>query len=298
MLSQINLNHLKYFYDAVLLRSISAAARENFVSQSAISQGISKLEQALQITLSTHQRQSFYPTEAGQIVFNESQRIFEAIRQLKERLNDLHGEVTGEVHFACTNAIAQYLLPAVYLKMQEYFPRVQLKFHRGNINFIHSAIKQKQASFALALDGQEFEGYEKEILAKGYFRLFKAKGVQENREIFIDHRESREVIELTRLYKEHYHKSLIIREALSGWSMVAMFVLKGCGLGFLPEFIFAENNLVEEVELGLPLIPYTICAFNSKGSEFTRAEKIFLENLYFILQSQLNFQTNFYTFRR
>lgn len=277
MLSQINLNHLKYFYDAVLLQSLTAAARENFVSQSAISQGISALEQALQITLCTHQRQSFTPTEAGQIVFDEAQRVFGAVRQLKERLNDLRGEVAGQVHFACTNAIAQYFLPAIYLKMRKRYPLVQLKFHRGNLHFIHNAIRQKQASFALALDGPEFEGYEKDILATGYFRLFKAKGAQEDIGIFIDHRESLEVIALTRTYKEYYHKPLAIREALSGWSMVAMFVLRGCGIGFLPEFILAENNQVEEVHLGLPLIPYAICAFKPKGSQLTRAGQIFLK---------------------
>lgn len=40
----LNLTYLKYFFDAVELGSLTASAKANFVTQSAISQGIIKLE--------------------------------------------------------------------------------------------------------------------------------------------------------------------------------------------------------------------------------------------------------------
>src|SRR5437870_5477091 len=116
MFANINLTHLKFFYDAVLLNSVSASARENFVSQSAISQGIVKLEHELQVLLTTHQRQTFKLTEQGQVVFEEARRIFTAVDALKERLGALKGEISGDLRFACTNAIAQYFLPLKYLQ--------------------------------------------------------------------------------------------------------------------------------------------------------------------------------------
>lgn len=55
----LNLNNLRYFYDAAEAEGISEAARRNFVTQSAVSQGIQKLEMALGISLITHQRNCF-----------------------------------------------------------------------------------------------------------------------------------------------------------------------------------------------------------------------------------------------
>jgi LysR family transcriptional regulator, carnitine catabolism transcriptional activator len=43
----INLMHLKFFCDAVTFSSISEAAKRNYVTQSAVSQAIAKLEQIL-----------------------------------------------------------------------------------------------------------------------------------------------------------------------------------------------------------------------------------------------------------
>lgn len=283
MYNQINLSHLKYFYDAVMLNSISAAARENFVSQSAISQGIAKLEQALQVTLTTHQRQSFKLTEEGVIVFDEAKQIFRAVGDLRERLNGLKGVISGEVHFACTNALAQFFLPLSYIKMREKYPLVSLRFNRGSLQFIHEALRQEKVSFALAMDAPQFYNFEKIILSKGCFRLYTAKGVKASSGILIDHEESSEVLGLRKMYAEKYKKELIIQEVLSGWGLVAKFVQMGCGTGFLPEFIFDGNKDVKEVKLDIPPIEYTICAFKAKAMPLSRASQIFLD----ILRSKL-----------
>lgn len=279
MLPDINLTHLRYFYDSVNLGSLSSAARENFVSQSAISQGIARLEQALQVNLSTHQRQAFRLTEEGHAVYDEAKRIFGAVEGLKDRLRNLKGEISGDVKFACTNAIAQFYLPLYYLQMRESYPLVRLKFHRGSLHFLHDALKEEKVSFALALDAPEFYGYEKRVLYKGSFRLYRAKKAKTSPGIFIDHYENPEVLQLRKSYKEHSGKELLIQAALSGWGLVATFVQMGCGTGFLPDFIFRGNSNVKEVPLKIPPIEYTISALWLKGSHLTRACHAFLDIL-------------------
>jgi LysR family transcriptional regulator, carnitine catabolism transcriptional activator len=279
MIPNINLMHLKYFYDTVLLKSVSAAARENFVSQSAISQGISKLEQALQVNLTTHQRQIFQLTEEGAIVFKESKKIFEDIENLRNSLRAFKSEVSGEVHFASTNAVAQYFLGANYLKIKREYPLVKLNFVRGNFNFLHDQLKREQVSFILAVDAPDFASYEKKILSSGNFHLYKTKGIIENNGIFVDHSETFEVLNLRKIYFETYKKELVIQEALSGWGMVATFVLNGYGLGFLPEFIFSGNQNVEKVDFDFPPISYKICAFKLKGSTLPVAAEAILKTM-------------------
>ncbi len=279
MVPMLNLVHLKYFYDASLLKSISSAARENFVSQSAISQGIMKLEQALQAPLTTHQRQSFHLTEEGEIVFKESRKIFSAIEGLKNCLNELKGEIAGEVNFACTNALAQFFIPQHYLKISQQYPLIKPKFHRGSIKFIHEALKQEKVSFALVLDGPEFDCYEKEILSQGYFRFYKAKKVKVPSSLYVDHLENPEVIKLCANYLKFHKKELVIQDALSGWGVVATFVQNGCGIGLLPDFIMDKNREIEEVDFKLPLMEYKICALKLKGTFLSRATRAFLDQL-------------------
>jgi DNA-binding transcriptional LysR family regulator len=279
MLAAINLTHLRYFYDAVLLGSITAAAREHFVSQSAISQGIAKLELALQVLLTTHQRQSFRLTEEGEVVFEEAKAIFASVDGLKERISGLKNEISGSVHFSCTNALAQFFLPAGYLRMKNEYPLVQLKFHRGSLHFVHESLQQEKVKFALALDAPEFYGYERQLLYKGHFRLYKAKGTKKSLAILVDHAANAEVLSLRKMYHARYSKELAIQEELSGWAMVATFVQMGCGTGYLPDFIFRENSKVQEVKLDLPLIEYTISAFWLKGAKLSRASNAFLQLL-------------------
>ncbi len=273
----MNLTHLRYFYDAVRLKSVSRAARENFVSQSAISQGIRSLEQTIDTKLSTHQRQNFRLTEAGFLVFEESKRIFASVEGLKERLREHKGEISGPVVFACTNALAQFFLPHPYLELRKKHPQVSPKFHRGSITFIHEALKQEKAQFALAIDGPEFYEYQKQVLYSGCFYLYKAKGAKRCGKILVDHATNPEVIELRRSFQARYNKELIIQDELSGWAMVATFVQMGIAEGFLPDFIFKESPLVQKITLDLPCIEYQIAAFWLKGRPLSRAAKAFLQ---------------------
>jgi len=48
-------------------------------------------------------------TEEGVIVFNEAKRLFSSVEELKDNLNALKGVVSGEVKFACTNSLAQFI---------------------------------------------------------------------------------------------------------------------------------------------------------------------------------------------
>lgn len=60
------LKQLKYFQSVVRLGSFSAAAEENFISQSAISQQVQSLERELGFALLVRKNRSFSLTPAGE----------------------------------------------------------------------------------------------------------------------------------------------------------------------------------------------------------------------------------------
>lgn len=65
------LKQLKYFQSVVRLRSFSAAAEENFIPQSAISQQIQALERELGFPLLERKNRSFTLTPAGEYFYQK-----------------------------------------------------------------------------------------------------------------------------------------------------------------------------------------------------------------------------------
>lgn len=68
------LKQLKYFQSVVRLGSFSAAAEENFISQSAISQQVQSLERELGFALLVRKNRSFSLTPAGEYFYRKSLR--------------------------------------------------------------------------------------------------------------------------------------------------------------------------------------------------------------------------------
>ena len=273
----MNLIYLRYFYDSARYESMTIAARKNNVSQSAVSQGIAKLEMSLQTPLTTHQKQKFQLTEEGEIVFNEARNVFALVNQIKDKLNEFKGDVSGELKFVTTNALAQFYMPPAYLLMKKTYPKVQIKFHRGGLNFIHESLRNKSANFALVLDSPEFESYSRIKISEGHFHLYKMKNLGKDTGVLVDHMKNDEVLELRERYKEHYGKDLEIVDALSGWALVSTFMQMGHGAGYLPEFVVQNVENLEKMKLKFAPIKYSISVIKLKSSPFTRAEKAFLE---------------------
>lgn len=79
----MKLDQLYYLMEAVKFKSISIAARENFVPQSTVSTSISKLEKELEISLLKRSNKGISPTEEGQQIIEKSQQIFSLLNEIK-----------------------------------------------------------------------------------------------------------------------------------------------------------------------------------------------------------------------
>lgn len=97
----MELRQLQYFVSIVDNHSFSAAAQENFISQSAISQQIKALEKELGYELITRENRSFSITVAGKYFYKESKRILSEINsmQVKAKLMACNDKYTLRVGY-------------------------------------------------------------------------------------------------------------------------------------------------------------------------------------------------------
>jgi DNA-binding transcriptional LysR family regulator len=267
-----NLMHMKFFFDAARNKSVTTAAKQNHVSQSALSQGIQKLEQDLGVDLTIHKKNRFKLTDEGEVVLKHAGKIFGDIKHLQENLQDLKGKIAGTITLACTNSLARFFIPKPLIQTKKKYPDLKVNFHRGSIKFILQSLKEETVDFAIVLDDAVFSPFDKKILSKGEFNIYTKKGdIKEG--VYVDQQENPEV-----LYFKKKIPMLKIIDELSGWGMVEEFVKQGVGPGIMPSFM--ESKPLKKVDLGIPGFPYQICAVFPKNLPLSRASEAFLHEIY------------------
>lgn len=260
----LNLIYLKYFCDAVKHGSISASAKSNHISQSAISQAISKLESGMGYQLISHQPNRFKVTEEGERLFSVSQNIFQAIRSAEDLLND---DEMGAIECACSHSFALSRLTYHLKEAKEKFPLLQINFKLGHTDSIKEWIKKGWIDFGIVLDNDDLSGFDCEEIYRGEYRCYVAKSCEGSEDLsFILSEERIETNLLRASYRRHYGRALPQLMEISSWEVIARLTEEGLGIGFFPDYVANARGLhLTTCFAELDPIPYKIFAIFPKG---------------------------------
>jgi DNA-binding transcriptional LysR family regulator len=122
----MHLETLKVFCDVVETRSFSAAASQNFVTQSAVSQQVRMLEDRWGRRLLERTRGNVQLTPAGEILYEASKEIVQRFQEMETQLQTASNVVSGTVRVATVHSIGLYELSASLKRYLKAFPQVQL----------------------------------------------------------------------------------------------------------------------------------------------------------------------------
>ncbi len=115
----MNIESLKFFQKIAKVKSISKVANSSHISQSALSQQMQKLEDALGHKLFMRSNRGVKLTGAGQYVLKYTNNI---IRTYDKMLESLKEQESNEIIIEAEFTIATYCLPCALLKMKEEYP--------------------------------------------------------------------------------------------------------------------------------------------------------------------------------
>ncbi|MFZ2501280.1 MAG: LysR family transcriptional regulator [Nocardioides sp.] len=131
---------LRYFTTAARLGSMTAAAAELVVSQSAISTAVAQLERQLGVQLLLrHHAKGLTLTEAGQGVFVEALRLLDHSAELAELAREAGSELRGSLSVGCFTTLGPFELPGIVSEYQRLHPLVRINV----IEAEHAALKHK-----------------------------------------------------------------------------------------------------------------------------------------------------------
>ncbi len=142
------LDYYKVFYETARHSSFSVAAQKLYISQSAISQCISRLEDDLGCKLFIRSRRGVALTKEGTILFQKVENALQIIEQGETLLAQLHHLESGSLIIAAGDTITtHYLLP--YLeKFHRLYPGVRIEVANSYSSRMLQFVKEGTAELA------------------------------------------------------------------------------------------------------------------------------------------------------
>jgi len=269
----LNTIHVKYFYDTVRLNSVSKAAKYNCISQSAVSQAISRLEKILKTPLLLHSKRSLHLTAQGKLLFEKAK----AFIALHEEILDAFKEKkvsSNSISIACTHSIAtSFLCPALSL-LKKNHPELSVRLFLDQadsirekvlsetvdigiipslfqkIGFIPMEITSKadnQSPFqqnglephsrtpVFQLEKASSSHVQSLLLLEGPFCFYQAPSLSETNSLPLLICE--EHAECANFHKWHENHSLRPLQPINSWEVIAKMTESGLGIGLLPSYI-------------------------------------------------------------
>ncbi|NGX60239.1 MAG: HTH-type transcriptional regulator CysB [Chlamydiae bacterium] len=278
MSNPINLLYAKYFCDAVRLGSITASARANFVTQSAVSQGISKLENMLKCTLLARHPNQFRLTPGGEEAVRGLSELLKKADNLQDELAENNGSILGDLSFACTHSFALGLIAPYLSRFRLENPRTKINFQCiGGPTKIMHLLKMGIIDFGIAPKVGDFSGFEQTYIYQGSYGLYRSSQLQDEKELPFILPEPEDTTTFKEAYLREYKKEPEIFLKVGSWEVVANLAAEGLGIGYFPDYVAQKKqHILIPCYQNLLLPKYEICSLHLAGMKIRKSSRIFL----------------------
>ena len=121
-----SLRHVEVFWAVITTGSTTAAAALLNTSQPTISRELSRLEKLTQLKLFTRSGTRLVPTEAGLALFDEVQRSYIGLGNIRRAAQAIRQFRHGQLSLTCQPAFSQALLPQICQAFRVKFPGISV----------------------------------------------------------------------------------------------------------------------------------------------------------------------------
>ncbi|OAF17412.1 LysR family transcriptional regulator [Bradyrhizobium neotropicale] len=163
----VTLRQLRAFTGVYRTRSITRAARELGITQSAASLLIQQLESQLGVKLFDRSTRSVQPTLAADDAFQSAERMLSDALGLSRRMRDLAQARAGRVAFVASAGAASALLPAVLARFRAAHPDIEIDMRDVAADDLVPRMIATDAEFAIGSVEGEIAEMTVETLTRG-----------------------------------------------------------------------------------------------------------------------------------
>jgi LysR family transcriptional regulator, nitrogen assimilation regulatory protein len=170
----VEFRQLKYFCAIADSGSISRAAQQVFIAQSALSKQITELEIELQVSLLHRSRSGVTLTEEGKIFYEYAQAIQKQINDARTAVSHTSGNLVGNVVLAIPQSVSGVLALPLIKAAQERLPHIQLHINEELSGNLLELLRQGRVDIGLFTPNIPLADFNFTALIKEDFALIHA----------------------------------------------------------------------------------------------------------------------------
>ncbi|MGJ8605913.1 MAG: LysR family transcriptional regulator [Marivita sp.] len=163
---------LRSFYYIASRQGVTRAAKAQGVTQPSVSAALQRLEKAVGQTLVQRGQRAFELTAAGQVLFSEVEKMFEASLRAEEKLKALHSGLVGTVKVQVVTGARSDLFDEILRLMHQRHPSVVLDLQIASSHTILHNVASGIVPFGVCLMQRPLSRLSCHLLLRARYGVF------------------------------------------------------------------------------------------------------------------------------
>lgn len=149
----VTLAQLRYFIEAATHLSMTRAAEELFVAQSAVSSAIAQLEQQVGAQLFIRQRsRGLTLTPAGRQFLGDARALLLNLDEALDAARGIDNQVRGTIRIGCFVTLAPFILPAIVSRVRAAHPYIDIEVDELDADAGRAALRSGRVELLIGYD--------------------------------------------------------------------------------------------------------------------------------------------------
>ena len=166
----LNFNQLRVFYHAAKNLNFTAAAKELFITQPAVTFQMKAFEEFCNLKLFKKRTRRMFLTDEGRVLYEYADKIFKYEKEIENVIDEMRELKRGILSLGTTKTYARYFMPLMITTFHQNYPNIKIQLNEGSsLDMIHSLLdfKIEVAVIAKARDHPDvkFSPFSKEEMA-------------------------------------------------------------------------------------------------------------------------------------
>jgi DNA-binding transcriptional LysR family regulator len=154
----LNFNQLRVFYTAAKNLNFTAAAKELYITQPAVTFQVKSFEEYCDLKLFKKKGRRVYLTDEGKALLDYAEKIFQHEKEIENVIDEMRELKRGVLRLGTTKTYARYFMPLMITSFHQKYPEFKIQLNEGSsADMIYSLadLKIEVAIIARAVDHPE-----------------------------------------------------------------------------------------------------------------------------------------------
>lgn len=145
----MNIQQFQYILAVSELKHFEKAAKKCFISQSTLSTMIARFENEIGIKIFDRKTKPVSVTKEGEVLINQIRVVYKEIERLNHQVQELKGEMVGDLNIGIIPTVAPYLLPLFLTQFANQFPEISINVQEMTTPNIQLALKKRELDIGI-----------------------------------------------------------------------------------------------------------------------------------------------------